>query len=180
MGFIAMCTQCARSAHAVRTQCKTFALGRRICGHTKSSCTRGMPCTQCEVLDVGKYLNPSFGPFSQVFGSVPGFFWLPKHLGCGTKTLVVFKVILKPRCSRSSIGIATSTTAEKSTWSSSLEGSQSPILDGGESTPGPDSSSSTMLLVITTTRSIDGHLANPMVLTPFSLPPSKQVTGILG
>ena len=39
--------------------------------------------TQCEVLDVGKYLNPSFGPLSQVFGSVPGFFWLPKHLGCG-------------------------------------------------------------------------------------------------
>ena len=36
--------------------------------------------TQCEVLDVGKYSNPSFGPFSQVFGSVPGFFWLPKHL----------------------------------------------------------------------------------------------------
>ena len=101
--------------------------------------------TQCEVLGVGKYSNPSFGPFSQVFGSV-----------------------------------ATSTTAEKSTWSSSLEGSRSPILDGGESTPGPDSSSSTMLLVITTTRSIDGHLANPMVLTPFSLPPIKQVTGILG
>ena len=39
--------------------------------------------TQCEVLDVSKYSNPSFGPFSQVFGSVPGFFWLPKHLGCG-------------------------------------------------------------------------------------------------
>ena len=30
--------------------------------------------TQCEVLDVGKYSNPSFGPFSQIFGSVPGFF----------------------------------------------------------------------------------------------------------
>ena len=85
--------------------------------------------TQCKVLDVGKYSNPSFGPFSQVFGSVPGFFWLPKHLGCGTKTLVVFKVILEPRCSRSSIGMATSTTAEKSTWSSSLEGSRSPILE---------------------------------------------------
>ena len=28
--------------------------------------------TQCEVLDVGKYSNPSFGPFSQVFGSIPG------------------------------------------------------------------------------------------------------------
>ena len=39
--------------------------------------------TQCEVLDVGKYSNPSFGPFSQVFGSVPGFFLVPKHLGCG-------------------------------------------------------------------------------------------------
>ena len=39
--------------------------------------------TQCKVSDVGKYSNPSFGPFSQVFGSVPGFFWLPKHLGCG-------------------------------------------------------------------------------------------------
>ena len=33
-----------------------------------------MPCTQCEVLDVGNYSNPSFGPFSQAFGSVPGFF----------------------------------------------------------------------------------------------------------
>ena len=31
--------------------------------------------TQCKVLDVGKYSNPSFGPFSQVFGSVPGFFF---------------------------------------------------------------------------------------------------------
>ena len=30
--------------------------------------------TQCKVLDLGKYSNPSFGPFSQVFGSVPGFF----------------------------------------------------------------------------------------------------------
>ena len=39
--------------------------------------------TQCEVLDVGKYSNPSLSPFSQVFGSVPRFFWLPKHLGCG-------------------------------------------------------------------------------------------------
>ena len=29
--------------------------------------------TQCEVLDFGKYSNPSFGSFSQVFGSVPGF-----------------------------------------------------------------------------------------------------------
>ena len=44
---------------------------------------KGMPCTQCKVLEFGKYSNPSFGPFSQVFGSVPGFFWLPKHLGCG-------------------------------------------------------------------------------------------------
>ena len=31
--------------------------------------------TQCEVLDVGKYSNPSFGPFSQVFGFVLGFFF---------------------------------------------------------------------------------------------------------
>ena len=30
--------------------------------------------TQYEVLDVGKYSNPSFGSFSQVFGSVPGVF----------------------------------------------------------------------------------------------------------
>ena len=42
-----------------------------------------MPCMQCEVLDVGKYSNPSFGPFSQVFDSIPGFFWLPKQRGCG-------------------------------------------------------------------------------------------------
>ena len=39
--------------------------------------------TQCEVLDVGKYSNPSFGPVSQVIGSLPGFLWLLKHLGCG-------------------------------------------------------------------------------------------------
>ena len=32
---------------------------------TWASRTQGMPCTQCEVLDVGKYSNPSFGPFSQ-------------------------------------------------------------------------------------------------------------------
>ena len=159
----------------MRAQCKDSPNGEVDLGNAMHAVR-----TQCEVLDVGKYLNPSFGPFSQVFGSVPGFFWLPKHLKCGTKTLVDFKVILEPRCSRSSIGMATSTTAEKSTWSSSLEGSRSPILDGGESQPGPDSSSSTMLLVITTTRSIDGHLANPRVLTPFSLLPSKQVTGILG
>ena len=30
--------------------------------------------TRCEILDVGKYANLSFGPFSQVFGPVPGFF----------------------------------------------------------------------------------------------------------
>ena len=29
--------------------------------------------TQCEVLDVGKYSNPSFGPLSQVSGSIQGF-----------------------------------------------------------------------------------------------------------
>ena len=39
--------------------------------------------TNRKVLDVGKYSNPSLGPFSQVFGSVPRFFFLPKHLGCG-------------------------------------------------------------------------------------------------
>ena len=62
-------------------------------------------------------------PFHKFLVLYQGFFWLPKHLGCGTKTLVDFKVILEPRCSRSSIGMATSTTAEKSTWSSSLKGS---------------------------------------------------------
>ena len=31
--------------------------------------------TQCKRLDVGKYSNPSFGPFSQVFGSVAGVFF---------------------------------------------------------------------------------------------------------
>ena len=59
-----------------------------LCCQKRSTVTvcdecKGMPCTQCEVLDVGKYSNPSFGPFSQVIGSVPGFLWLPKHLGCG-------------------------------------------------------------------------------------------------
>ena len=44
--------------------------------------------TQCKVLDVGKYSNPSFGPFSQVFGSVPGCFfgfssiWDVAYLNC--------------------------------------------------------------------------------------------------
>ena len=37
--------------------------------------SKGMPCTECEVLDVDKYANPSFGPFSQVFGSLPRFFF---------------------------------------------------------------------------------------------------------
>ena len=47
------CTQCARSAHAVRTQCK--------------------------VLYVGNYLNPSFGPFAEVCCSIVGFFKLLMH-----------------------------------------------------------------------------------------------------
>ena len=52
--------------------------------------------TQCKVLDVGKYSNPSFGPFSQVFGSVPGFFWLPKHLGCGIFELSTISPYKRP------------------------------------------------------------------------------------
>ena len=32
---------------------------------------------QCKVPDVGKYSNPSSGPFSQVFCSVPGVFGFP-------------------------------------------------------------------------------------------------------
>ena len=47
------CTQCARSAHAVRTQCK--------------------------VLYVGNYPNPSFGPFVEVCCSIVGFFKLLMH-----------------------------------------------------------------------------------------------------
>ena len=49
------CTQCARSAHAVRTQCK--------------------------VLYVGNYPNPSFGPFAEVCCSIVGFFKLLMHSG---------------------------------------------------------------------------------------------------
>ena len=45
----------ARSAHAVRTQCK--------------------------VLYVGNYLNPSFGPFAEVCCSIVGFFKLLMHSG---------------------------------------------------------------------------------------------------
>ena len=30
-------------------------------------------CTQCKLLYVGNYLNPSFGPFSQVCCSITGF-----------------------------------------------------------------------------------------------------------
>ena len=41
---------------------------------TLSGCSMGMPCTRCKVWYVGKYSNPSFGPFSQVFCSIPGFF----------------------------------------------------------------------------------------------------------
>ena len=49
------CTQCARSAQAVRTQCK--------------------------VLYVGNYPNPSFGPFMEVCCSIVGFFKLLMHPG---------------------------------------------------------------------------------------------------
>ena len=49
------CTQCARSAHAVRTQ--------------------------CTVLYVGNYPNPSFGPFAEVCCSIVGFFKLLMHSG---------------------------------------------------------------------------------------------------
>ena len=41
---------------------------------TLKTVTVGMPCTQCEVLDVDKYSNPSFGPFSQVLVPYQGFF----------------------------------------------------------------------------------------------------------
>ena len=50
--------------------CDSYLHYRDILSHL----LKGMPCTQCEVLDVGKYLDPSFGLFSQVFGFVPGFF----------------------------------------------------------------------------------------------------------
>ena len=49
------CTQCAHSAHAVRTQCK--------------------------VLYVGNYPNPSFGPFAEVCCSIVGFLKLLMHSG---------------------------------------------------------------------------------------------------
>ena len=42
----------------------------------------GMPCPQCKVLYVGKYSNPSFGPFLQVCCSITGFSALLVHLGC--------------------------------------------------------------------------------------------------
>ena len=55
------CTQCARSAHAVRMQ--------------------------CEVLNVGQYSNPTFGPFDQFLVPYWGFFgllcsWDVAHLNC--------------------------------------------------------------------------------------------------
>ena len=58
--------------------------GRRCVGSNEmrrsiAKGVRGMPCTQCvrnahEVLDVDKYSNPSFGPFSQVLVPYQGFF----------------------------------------------------------------------------------------------------------
>ena len=45
-------------------------------------------CTQCKVLDGGKYSDPTFGPLWQVFGSILGFFfsflciWDVAHLNC--------------------------------------------------------------------------------------------------
>ena len=46
--------------------------------HVCSPVFKEMPCTQCEVLDVGKYSDTTFGPFRHVFGSVPRFF-LPSY-----------------------------------------------------------------------------------------------------
>ena len=40
----------------------------------------GMLLTQCKVLYVGNYLNPSFGPFSQVCCSITGFFCASRAL----------------------------------------------------------------------------------------------------
>ena len=37
--------------------------------------------TQCKVLYVGNYLNPSFGPFAEVCCSIVGFFKLLMHSG---------------------------------------------------------------------------------------------------
>ena len=39
--------------------------------------------TQCEVLDVDKYSNPSCGPIGSFWFRTRFFFSLPKHLGCG-------------------------------------------------------------------------------------------------
>ena len=36
--------------------------------------SQGMPCTQCKLLYVSNYLNPSLGSFSQVCCSMTGFF----------------------------------------------------------------------------------------------------------
>ena len=66
----------------VQDFCACVGVGLDFCNQVQGNAMHAVR-TQCKVLDVGKYSNPSFGPFSQVFGSVPGFFWLPKHLGCG-------------------------------------------------------------------------------------------------
>ena len=36
-----------------------------LCPHdsARAGLVEGMPCTQCKVLDVGKYSDPTFGPF---------------------------------------------------------------------------------------------------------------------
>ena len=69
--------------------------------------------TQCEVLDVGKYSNPSFGPFSQVFGSVPGFFWLPRHLGCGIFELSTISPYFLPCMGVSARGVRRASLRER-------------------------------------------------------------------
>ena len=43
-------------------------------GGREMTITQGMPCTHSEVLDIGKYSNPSFGPFHKLLVPYQGFF----------------------------------------------------------------------------------------------------------
>ena len=59
-------------------------------GFTKNA-RMGIPCTQCKVLYVGNYPNPSFSPFAEVCCSIIGGFRLLVHSGYSVfKLLSIF------------------------------------------------------------------------------------------
>ena len=56
----------------------------------------GMPCTQCKLLYVNNYFNPSFGLFSLAGCSITDVFTLFVDGGCGTFELPPFFTHFQP------------------------------------------------------------------------------------